>query len=146
MESALGVDVIDLSHISAPEFIAAFRMRLRSGKWACLEWSGSLNHGYGTMNIPGTTRPVKAHRAAWMLHHQTSIPDDLVIDHLCCNPRCVNPRHLEAITREENGRRVTTPPAGWVSVGSHKYPGRRKLRGTTVDAEPYRGFLNRAVA
>lgn len=26
----------------------------------------------------------------------------LVTDHLCRNPRCVNPKHLEAVTQKEN--------------------------------------------
>ena len=33
------------------------------------------------------------------------IPKDLVIDHLCHNTRCVNPDHLELVTKTENGKR-----------------------------------------
>jgi hypothetical protein len=30
------------------------------------------------------------------------IPDGLELDHLCRNPRCCNPAHLEAVTHAEN--------------------------------------------
>ncbi len=34
-----------------------------------------------------------------------SLPDSLEIDHICRNRRCVNPAHLEAVSRSENQRR-----------------------------------------
>jgi HNH endonuclease len=33
------------------------------------------------------------------------IPDGLEVDHLCCNPSCINPNHLELVTGKENHRR-----------------------------------------
>jgi hypothetical protein len=37
------------------------------------------------------------------------IPDGLTIDHLCCNPPCINPEHLEVVTMRENLRRGRSP-------------------------------------
>ncbi len=39
------------------------------------------------------------------------IPDGLTIDHLCKNPGCCNPDHLEAVTQRENVHRSNNPAA-----------------------------------
>jgi hypothetical protein len=36
------------------------------------------------------------------------VPDGLVLDHLCTNPWCVRPSHLEAVTQRENLMRGET--------------------------------------
>ena len=38
-------------------------------------------------------------------------PNELYIDHLCRNGRCVNPDHLEPVTHKENTLRGTAPSA-----------------------------------
>ena len=48
-----------------------------------------------------------AHRVAHEIY-KYPIPDGLVIDHLCRNPWCVNPSHLEAVTSRENTLRGDT--------------------------------------
>jgi len=69
----------------------------------CWEWTAGANAlGYGTF-VPDSAskKKVKAHRFAW----ETligPIGKGLVIDHLCRNPRCVNPDHLEPVTQRMN--------------------------------------------
>jgi hypothetical protein len=82
-----------------------FRFWTKVDKTAgCWLWTGSLNHGgYGhTSRIGGSTL---AHRVAWYLTHGP-VPDGLTLDHLCRNPRCVNPAHLEPVPLAINRARV----------------------------------------
>jgi hypothetical protein len=74
----------------------------------CWHWLGSKNKpgGYGRFRI-GMARIV-AHRFSYELL-VGPIGDGLEIDHLCCNPGCVNPAHLETVTHRENMRRRKWP-------------------------------------
>ncbi len=68
-----------------------------SGNEGCWLWTGALNsNGYG-MGATG----VSAHRLAyeWMVG---PIPYGRDLDHLCRNRACVNPHHLEPVTRSVN--------------------------------------------
>ncbi|MFG2046124.1 HNH endonuclease signature motif containing protein [Micromonospora sp. NPDC048935] len=70
----------------------------------CWEWIASVNSdGYGTFNSGAGT--VGAHRFAWQLL-VGPVPYQLELDHLCVNRRCVNPDHLEPVSRQENLRRM----------------------------------------
>lgn len=72
---------------------------------SCWNWTGALNeNGYGKIGMPGIS-PVYAHRLMYELC-VGPIPKGLEIDHLCFNRRCVNPGHLEAVTRLQNVRRA----------------------------------------
>lgn len=73
----------------------------------CWEWTASLTHyGYGQFYLRELNRPMHAHRVAWMLL-RGDIPDGLEIDHLeCANRRCVNPWHLDLVTRSVNSKRM----------------------------------------
>jgi hypothetical protein len=67
----------------------------------CWIWQRSQDgHGYGTACLPGQRR-VKAHRMVYE-REVGPIPAGLDLDHLCRTPLCVNPAHLEPVTRREN--------------------------------------------
>lgn len=73
----------------------------------CWEWLGSrTSGGYGNLRVDG--RNDYAHRVSYRLTYG-SIPDGLVIDHLCRNRACVRPDHLEAVSAGENVRRGAAP-------------------------------------
>jgi hypothetical protein len=66
----------------------------------CWLWTAGLNgEGYGAINVAGQIRP--AHRVAYELF-RGPIPEGLTLDHLCRVRCCVNPDHLEPVTRKEN--------------------------------------------
>ena len=65
----------------------------------CHIWQGSKVKGYGNFKLNG--KAVLAHRLSYEWA-KGKIPDNLVIDHLCRTPACVNPQHLRAVTRKEN--------------------------------------------
>lgn len=76
----------------------------------CWLWTGSSkSDGYGNIG-GGHGKNISAHRASYELA-RGPIPAGLEIDHLCRNRLCVNPAHLEAVTKRVNGLRGFSPAA-----------------------------------
>lgn len=91
----------------------------------CWEWQGYRNRaGYG--QITWSRQGILAHRHAYALTYGP-IPDGMVIDHLCRNPPCIRPDHMEPVTIAENslrgkpGIRPTHCPHGHPYVGDNVY-------------------------
>jgi HNH endonuclease len=92
----------------------------------CWNWVGSKNKaGYGRLWFSGEY--VLAHRLSYELL-RGEIPERLELDHLCRNPGCVNPDHLEAVTHAENNLRGISPPA-------HNARATHCIRGHRFDAD-----------
>jgi hypothetical protein len=69
---------------------------------SCWIWTaGTDRKGYGVFNAPGAYSTRAAHRIAYMLT-VGEIAAGMDLDHLCRVPACVNPEHLEPVTRREN--------------------------------------------
>lgn len=80
-----------------------------AGADACWPWLGYRDrYGYGHTSTT-TRRGGLAHRLVYE-ELVGAIPNGLVLDHLCRNPSCVNPAHLEPVTFAENRRRVVYQP------------------------------------
>ena len=71
----------------------------------CHNWTAALSRGYGVMNLSFGFGTALAHRIVYVLTHGECVPDGVDLDHLCRNTSCVNPDHLEPVTRAENARR-----------------------------------------
>lgn len=75
----------------------------------CWVWLGAKvsklpSKAYGQYWDSGLKKNVLAHRYAYE-RTVGPIPTNLEIDHLCRNTACVNPSHLEPVTRSVNTRR-----------------------------------------
>lgn len=79
----------------------------------CWNWTASCDgKGYGQFVYKGKLS--RAHRVSYMLF-KGEIPEGLDLDHLCRNIKCVNPEHLEAVTRSVNLQRAIL----WQSKKTH---------------------------
>ena len=92
----------------APTLRERFFLKVRMTH-TCWVWTGATTRrrGYGRIRVGGGEKML-AHRLAyeWFVG---PIPEGLVLDHLCRNPRCCNPQHLEAVDHRENCLRGTSP-------------------------------------
>jgi hypothetical protein len=81
----------------------------------CWEWNGAAHAlGYGHFYFQGRNR--RAHAVSKHLYEgfpidANALKGGLEWDHLCRNPRCVRPEHLELVSKKINNLRGTSPAA-----------------------------------
>lgn len=88
--------------------VARFWSKVKKGKdTECWIWTaGSRGKGYGNFWIEGATE--NAHRLSYYMAHGP-VPEGLELDHICRNRSCVNPAHLQPVTKSENNLRGDNP-------------------------------------
>lgn len=102
----------------------------------CWEWVGAKTpKGYGQFWYDN--RLGYAHR--WSYEQSTGpIPSNYEVDHLCHNPPCVRPDHLNAATHSENQRNLSGPQrnnrTGFLGVvpNHQKFAAMVSIDGSTV--------------
>jgi hypothetical protein len=92
----------------------------------CWNFLGSLTPlGYG--HLCRNKKFMGAHRYFYELRFGP-IPKGLQLDHLCRNPTCVNPEHLEPVTNAENTRRGKKAKLNTEAVKVIKYTMTKRMR------------------
>ncbi len=95
------------------DVISRFNKFVSPQPTGCWHWTGAkTDKGYGRFYLNGNKH---AHRISYELLIGP-IPNGLVIDHLCRNPSCVNPAHLEPVTHVENVKRGDHVAKGWKGI------------------------------
>lgn len=110
----------------------------KKGPDECWEWTGGHNGlGHGKFCVKRGNN-VYAHR--WSYEQVNGeIPKGLVIDHKCRNAKCVNPKHLHAVTQGVNLQNLATRKGSKSGMrGVYWYASRKKwVSAVTVAGRTY---------
>lgn len=88
--------------MSEEELIKWFYNQKRVTDSGCWEWTRCINGGYGKVCING--KRMLVHRHSLELHLKRPVPKELEVRHMCHNPICFNPEHLQEGTHYQNMR------------------------------------------
>ncbi len=89
------------TNVHPPTERERFDARWQYDEHGCHIWTGArFNNGYGQFKLDGKTQ--LAHRVAWVWSRGTE-PDQ--VHHRCGVKACVNPQHLEAVSRKDHAKR-----------------------------------------
>lgn len=83
--------------------VANTRLAVEDDAHSCWLWTGATRKGYPSVSVRrnGKMMALGAHRVMLEEVHQTDFPFDDA-GHLCWEPLCINPAHLEVQTKAHN--------------------------------------------
>lgn len=95
------------------------RMSYPEPNTGCWIWAhDSVTGGYGRAWDKIQRKKKLAHRLSYETY-VGPIPEGLTIDHLCANPHCINPQHLQPKTQKENSLSSGRSPAKLNKAKTH---------------------------
>ena len=87
-----------LSNIDIKRFCSKIFYNHFTGCW---DWVAENHNGYGIFYYNG--KNWRAHRFSYTFFIG-EISERKDLDHMCCSPKCVNPYHLQQVTKQEHGK------------------------------------------
>lgn len=84
----------------------------------CWHWIGTVQYGYGIIREEKHGPSLKAHRVSLVIHGIKLI-NGLVVDHICRNKLCVNPKHLRQVTHRINSIENSIGPPALNNTKTH---------------------------
>ena len=96
----LNADLLEIFQAWPARFSSKVQVSETCWTWtACKTADGYGRYGMGRRHIP---RVMLAHRQAFIMSFPDTDISELFLDHLCRNPSCVRPDHLEPVTAQVN--------------------------------------------
>jgi hypothetical protein len=89
--------------VFSDKVIASFWKRVTKRDDGCWIYVSNSTR-YSFLSCRANGKRYLAHRFSYELHHNTSIPDGMLVCHQCDVPKCVNPAHLFLGTNLDNNR------------------------------------------
>lgn len=126
--------------------IERFWRKVQLGQYdECWPWTRSKHSsGYGQvgLTVDGVSRILKAHKVAWEIANNLSLPEGARASHSCKNRLCCNPRHVIV---SSNGSKNITQTKGHARGQAH---GKAKLTDEQVRTIKYKlmGLSTRQIA
>lgn len=111
-------DDVTPTQFSSDDLIVRIKSRVTETPDGCWTWTGVLVRGLGVISVGGKTRYV--HQMLYEIVNG-EIPENYGLDHLCRTSTCVNPAHLEPVTRSENVARMLNKQPLERCRRGHKY-------------------------
>src|SRR5690625_461408 len=107
----------------------------------CLIWNGTLNDdGYGRIHL-GNSKYRLAHRWIWEKNYG-EIPANMLVDHTCHTPSCVEIAHLRLATKSQNAQnRRGATAASSTGVRGVQWRDSHRKYSATVQSKGHSVFL-----